>query len=72
MKLMETESVLNSEHRRRPDAWNTTTNRDGKAFLTLTELTGFGIAGGDQKFVWAKAILMETRSSFPATRFINR
>jgi sialate O-acetylesterase len=30
---------------------------DGKTFLTPTELKGFGIAGADRKFVWAKAIL---------------
>jgi sialate O-acetylesterase len=29
----------------------------GKIFPTPTELTGFGIAGADQKFVWAKVIL---------------
>jgi len=29
----------------------------GKTFPPPTELTGFGIAGVDQKFVWAKAIL---------------
>jgi sialate O-acetylesterase len=30
---------------------------DGKPFPTPTELVGFGIAGADEKFVWAKAIL---------------
>lgn len=29
----------------------------GKKFSTPTELTGFGIAGADQKFAWAKVIL---------------
>ena len=29
----------------------------GEIFPTPTELTGFGIAGADRKFVWAKAIL---------------
>jgi sialate O-acetylesterase len=30
---------------------------DGKPLPQPTELTGFGIAGGDQKFVWAKAVI---------------
>jgi len=33
----------------------------GELLPPPTELTGFGIAGADQKFVWAKRFLMEHR-----------